>query len=114
LTILLARDRLHLQPHVSLKLLIARQAAQSNEEKILRLLSGGGSESTNSPKATFCSTSFGRLHLRRAQRSPPRPSTTVNRAKFFEKDGGWRKDGISRIYDLIWRPLSQRLWDGTE
>lgn len=45
-TIWLARDR-HLQRYVSLKILIARQTSESNEAKILRLLSGCSSESTH-------------------------------------------------------------------
>jgi len=35
----------------------------------------------------------------------------ANRGEFFEKDGEWRKAGISRIYSPVWRPLSQRMWD---
>ncbi|KAK4152905.1 protein kinase dsk1 [Chaetomidium leptoderma] len=36
----------------------------------------------------------------------------ANRGEFFERDGEWRKGGIiSRIYDPVWRPLSQRMWD---
>ncbi|KAL2018690.1 hypothetical protein VTK56DRAFT_525 [Thermocarpiscus australiensis] len=37
--------------------------------------------------------------------------TWANRGELFQKDGEWRKGGIRRIYDPVWRPLSQRMWD---
>lgn len=51
-TIWLARDR-HLQRYVSLKILIARQVSESNEAKILRLLSGSSPEESAHPGQRF-------------------------------------------------------------
>ncbi|KAK4040217.1 protein kinase dsk1 [Parachaetomium inaequale] len=37
--------------------------------------------------------------------------TWANCGEFFEEDSEWRKGGISRVYDPVWRPLRQRMWD---
>jgi hypothetical protein len=35
----------------------------------------------------------------------------AKRGEFFEKDGEWRKGGVSRIYEPVWRPLGRRMWE---